>query len=208
MMVLLRYIYQLPYLAIQPKDVKKSSLQLHTLVYVAAEKYQVSDLRKEAYANIKTILGPTGVNDYDFADFTVTLRSIFTATPHDSPFRVLIMQACIAKLQKLNEDPNFVSLVLEAPDLAVAIIGHTDLTGDWLCADGHKCGGLPACTKCANVKSGIVVPFEQSLLQTHRGLKKWTCPVCRSFAIPTCSDCGGAIEWSSRLPTRESRYER
>jgi hypothetical protein len=98
MMVLLRYIYQLPYLAIQPKDVKKSSLQLHTLVYVAAEKYQVSDLRKEAYANIKTILGPTGVNDYDFADFTVTLRSIFTATPHDSPLRVLIMQACIAKL--------------------------------------------------------------------------------------------------------------
>jgi hypothetical protein len=94
----------------------------------------------------------------------VTLRSIFTATPHDSPLHVLIMQARIAKLQKLNEDPSFVSLVLEALDLAIAVIRHTDLTADWLCADGHKCGGLPAYTKCAKVKSGIVVPFEQSLL--------------------------------------------
>jgi hypothetical protein len=208
MMVLLRYLYALPYLAIQPQDVKKACLHLHTLVYVAAEKYQVFKLRKEAYANIKTIAGPTGVNNYDFADFTVTLRAIFTAILPDSPVRVLIMQACIAKLQKLNEDPSFVSLVLEVPDLAVAIIKHTDLTGDWLCVDEHKCSGLPTCSKCAKGKLGIVYPFDQSVIEKYRNLEIWTCPVCKSVATPTCSDCGGAIKWSSRRPTREARYER
>jgi hypothetical protein len=177
-------------------------------VYVAAEKYRVPKLRNEAYANIKTIAGPTGMNNYDFADFTVTLRAIFTATPPDSPVRVLIMQACVSKLQKLNEDPSFVSLVLEVPDLAVAIIKHTDLTGDWLCVDGDKCSGLPACSKCAKSKLGIVYPFDQALIEKYRNLEMWPCPVCKSIAVPTCSDCGGAIKWSSRRPTRESRYER
>lgn len=117
MMVLLGYLYALPYPTIQPVDVKKSSLQLHTMVYVAAEKYQVTRLKNEAYANIKAIAGPTGVNEYDFADFTVTLRAIFTGTMPDSPVRILIMQACVAKLQRLNEDARFVYLLLELPDL-------------------------------------------------------------------------------------------
>jgi len=208
MMIQLRYLYALPYLAIKPDDVKKSCLQIHTQVYVVAEKYLVERLRNEAYANIRTIAGPTGVNDYDFADFTVTLRAIFTATPPDSPVRVLIMQACIANLHKLNEDKSFVALVLEAPDLAVAIIKHTDLTEHWLCADGHKCGGLPACPNCANGKSGLVAPFEQSVLQEYRSQRKCSCPVCKHLSAPICSDCGGWIKWSGRLPTRESRYDR
>jgi hypothetical protein len=206
MMLLLRYLYGLPYPAVRPADVKKSCLQLHTLVYVAAEKYQVTRLKNEAYANIKAIAGPTGVNEYDFADFTVTLRAIFTGTMPDSPVRILIMQACVAKLQRLNEDARFVSLLLELPDLGVAIIKHDGLTGDWLCLDGHKCGGLPGCYNCAKAKGGFPEPFEQSLLEKYRRQGKLPCPVCKISAAPVCSDCRGGIKWSSRLPTREVRY--
>ena len=208
MMVLLGYLYALPYPTIQPVDVKKSSLQLHTMVYVAAEKYQVLRLRNEAYANIKAMTGPTGVNDYNFADFTVTLRTIFTGTPPNSPVRTLIMQACVAKLHDLNKDASFTSLLLELPDLGVAIIKHDGLTGDWLCVDGHKCGGLPGCSNCAKAKAGFPEPFEQSFLEKYRSQEKLLCPVCKSLAPPICSDCRGSILWSSRLPTRGSRYLR
>ena len=85
MMVLLRYIYQLPYLAIQPKDVKKSSLQLHTLVYVAAEKYQVSDLRKEAYENIKTILNIQAHHIRHSIDQGRTIRDLEEAVETPAP---------------------------------------------------------------------------------------------------------------------------
>jgi hypothetical protein len=208
MVVLLRYLYALPYTAVHPKDVKKSCLQTHVLVYVVAEKYQVSRLQNEAYSNIKTIAGPIGVTDYSFKDFSVTLRTVFTATTPNNKVRALIMQACIAKLQKLSEDESFVSLLLELPDLGVGIIKHTDLTGDWLCADGHKCGGLPTCSTCAEKQTGFIEPFEQPFSQNYRSQEEWPCPSCGSLAAPTCSDCGGDIKWSSRRPTRESRYPR
>ena len=208
MMVLLRYLYALPYTAIEPEDVREACLQHHALVYVLAEKYQIRRLRDEAYQNIEVVVGPRHSSDHNFADFPAALRTILAATMSDDDLRILMMQVCIAMLPKLREREDFVSLMNDLPDLAVEIVKHTDLSGDWLCEGGEKCGGLPMCSNCSDQGELLTAPFEQSVSQEYRGLKEWPCPTCGKITVPICSDCHGDIEWLSRRPTREARYYR
>jgi hypothetical protein len=208
MMMLLRYLYALPYTTVDPEDVKEACLQPHALVYIVAEKYQIRRLRDEAYTNMEIIVGSLNRDDYSFGDFSLALRTILSATMPDSDARVLMMQVCIGMLPMLRKDEGFLSLLADLPDLAVDIIKHIDLAGDWQCDKGQKCGGLPACANPVDPKPLCTEPFERSFSLKYRGQPKWPCPTCRAVAIPVCSNCGGSIEWLSRIPTRDFRYYR
>jgi hypothetical protein len=208
MMMLLRYLYALPYITVEPDEVKGAFLQPHALVYIVAEKYQIRRLRDEAYTNMENIVDPHNSDDYKIADFSLALQTILSATMPDSDVRVLMMQACIAMLPKLREDEGFLSLLADLPDLAVDIIEHIDLAGDWQCDEGQTCGGLPTCANPVDPKPLCSEPFERSFSLKYRGQPKWPCPTCGAVAIPVCSNCGGSIEWLSRIPTRDFRYYR
>jgi hypothetical protein len=196
MMVLLRYLYALPYTAVESADVGEALLHPHALVYVVAEKYQIPRLREEAYEKMYAMLHPS-------EDFPAALRTIFTGTMPTSDARTLMIQACIAELGKLREIDGFLSLLLTLPDLGMEIIRHVDLTGDWLCESGRSCLGLPICSNCAALNPCYEPePFEQSFAQKYRGHDRWPCPTCGIHGSPACSDCGQAIVWSTRGPTR------
>jgi len=203
MMVLLRYLYALPYAAVDEEDVREARLHPHALVYVVAEKYQIARLRDEAYANILTIVGPWGVPSYRFVDFHAALRTIYTSTLPSNKVRALMVQVCISKLR---ENDDFASLLLELPDFGVEIIKHVDLAGDWICSDGHGCDGLPTCFSCVAPNGEYTPPLEQSFTHKHLDQEEWVCPSCGMLMAPQCSMCEGPIKWSVRRRTREFAY--
>ena len=136
-------------------DWDEYSLQHHALVYVVAEKYQIRRLRDEAYENMRYNMRPENLqNGIAFSEFMVTLRTIFTSTTPDSMARVCTMQACMRCLEELRDNADFVSLLLELPELGVEIIKHPDVTGDWVCTAqfGDGCEGLPSCRNCDEMR--------------------------------------------------------
>lgn len=209
MMVSLRYLYTLPYATVDSKDARQASLHPHALVYVVAEKYQITRLRDEAYKNMESIVGFRGVDDYSFVDFPAALRTIFTATLPTNKARALMVQVYIAELPRLRENDDFESLLLSLPDLGVETIKHSHLVGDWLCTAGPDCEGLPSCFSCVAATEECTEPLEPSFTRKHRDQEKWLCPSCGDLIIPRCSMCEGIIKWSLRDRTREfNRYNR
>jgi hypothetical protein len=209
MMVLLRYLYALPYVAVERDYFEDAYLHPHALVYVVAEKYQILRLRDEAYKNMETIVGSYAIPSYSFVDFPAALRTIFTATLPTNKARALMVHVCVAGLSKLRENEDFASLLLELPDLFVEILTHIDLAGEWLCPDGPECDGLPTCFSCVAAKEEYTEPLEPSFTHKHHDQEKWLCPSCGELITPKCGMCEGIIKWSPRRRSREFfRYNR
>lgn len=169
MIVMLSHLYGIHYENVWNDHIQDPCLVFHAGTYVVAEKYQVQKnqvpkLKEEAYENFHRILGPKPrwheydkrpLREYNFIDFPVALHMIYAGTKPESKVRPLMTHACTASLDKLEENPNFWTLLEQLPDLAVEIIKHPSLAGDWDC-DGEKytvwgpreCEGVPACPNC------------------------------------------------------------
>jgi hypothetical protein len=142
---------------------------------------------------------------------------IHVGTKPDSKARPLMMHACTASLDKLENNPNFWTLLKKLPDLAVEIVKHPNLAGDWEC-EGEKytvwgpreCEGVPACPSCG-IDDGAPFadprePYEQSFAYKHRHEKGWKCPDCGETASPKCSMCEEDIRWVTKKLTRMATY--
>jgi hypothetical protein len=200
MMVLLRYLYGLPYIQYTDDEFDEFCLQSRAQVYVVAKKYQISRLRSEAYTNMEHILGPLETKSYGFVNFPAALKTIFTVTTPESEARVLIMQACIAGLHILREDDGFVSLLLELPDLGVEIIKHLDLQckprRKWSCKGCRgESRGVPSCAYCVSIGGETPRPFEEFYSMKQRSQTEWTCPNCLTVAPPCCSSRCFPMSW-------------
>jgi hypothetical protein len=226
MIVMLGYLYGIDYENIWDDHIRDPCLVFHAGVYVVAEKYQIPKLKEEAYENFLRILGPKPrwneygkrpLREYNFIDFPVALHMIHAGTKPGSKVRPLKMHACTASLDKLEAIPNFWTLLNELPDLAVGIIKHPSLAGDWDC-DGEKytvwgpreCEGVPACPNCG-IDDGAHFadprePYEQSFSHKHRHEKEWKCPDCGETASPKCSMCEEDIRWVTKKLTRMATY--
>ena len=114
-----------------------------------------------------------------------------------------IMYACVY-LAKLNYGA-----------LAVEIIKHPNLAGDWEC-DGKKytiygpreCEGVPSCSTCCadKIMRADQEQYEQSFAHKHRNEKEWTCPTCGITAPPECLGCKKSIRWVTKKLTRMAIY--
>jgi hypothetical protein len=207
MVVLLRYLYGVPYAGDEPDSHEDSSLRQNALVYVAAEKYQIRQLRDEAYEKMESNMGDLfhrgAPGDDKFADFSDALRTIFGATMPDSEARGFMVQASIAMLHRLREDDRFLSYLADLPELAMDIVKHNDLNGNWLCENGGNCGGLPSCPNHGPTFDG---PNRRSFSQDCHQQMEWLCVWCGKVAKPICSECGGSIKWEYRSVAREFAY--
>jgi hypothetical protein len=192
MMALLAHIYGQPYSHPDGGD----PLHKQALLFVAAEKYQLSELQEDTCGRIKKGIE---TQSYKIQDFYKAAQTIFSATKPDSISRAPIVQECIGQLQDLRDDDDFVSLLQDAPDLGIAIIKHPDLKceslGEWVCDGDSGCGGLPCCSDCRAY--GRLTPFEASFLKTHlsNGSSWWRCPSCSRMVLAQCSNCRGRIAW-------------
>jgi predicted RNA-binding Zn-ribbon protein involved in translation (DUF1610 family) len=228
MIVMLSYLYGIHYENTWDDHIQDPCLVYHAGVYVVAEKYQVPNPKEEAYENFHRILGPKPrwheydkrpLREYNFIDFPVALHMIHAGTKPDSKVRPLMMHACTASLDKLQDNPNFWTLLDQLPDLAVEIIKHPSLAGDWDC-DGEKytlhsmgpreCEGVPACPNCG-IDDGAHFadprePYEQPFAHKHRNEKVWKCPDCGEIASPKCSMCEQDICWVAKKLTRMPIY--
>ena len=224
MIVMLQYLYGIDYENIWADHIQDPYLLYHARVYVVAEKYQVPRLKDEAYENFESVLGPNPRGSeygkrpllgYDFIDFPVAFHEILAGTKPDSKVRPLMMHACTSALDKLKDNPNFYTLLEDHPDLAVEIIKHPNLAGDWEC-DGKKytiygpreCEGVPSCSTCCadKIMRADQEQYEQSFAHRHRNEKEWTCPTCGITAPPECLGCKESIRWVTKKLTRMAIY--
>jgi len=206
-MIMLKYLYRIEYINIPKDRVENPSLPWHAQICIVAQKYQVPDLEKEVYQNFLSILRPrplkhepirmhgpkppaqirpaqAPVEEHNFVDFPVALDAIFNGTRPDCKIRKLMMRACIAGEDKLEEAADFKSLLEDQPDLALEIDRHLDVDGDWECEDSdttifsrEDCDGLPTCPICRMINFyGECRPYEHSSAQENRDEQYWTCP--------------------------------
>jgi len=122
MMVLLRYIYGLPYNQVVNEN--SHLLQHHALVGVAAARYQIHGLQKEACEAMRAIIDSPARR---FQDFFTALRIVFDPMMQDSEARACMITACIAELRVLKRNAEFRSLWQEFPDMGLEILDHPDL---------------------------------------------------------------------------------
>ena len=208
-MVLLRYLYGIPYPTTNPSDegFSQASLQDHARVFVVAEKYQISKLRRKAFIKMKDVLDDYTPDFDDSAceDFALSLRAILAGTTLENTARELMTKVCIAELHHLRSNKAFLALLLDSPELAVEIIKHPHLQyeppGKWDC-DGccdrydREDGGVPMCGLCGyNDESDEARPFEKLFAWQHRRRDIWPCPECLQDTQPLCSACHCQISW-------------
>jgi hypothetical protein len=197
MMVLLRYLYGIPYPTTDPsdEDFSQASLQDHAQVFVVAEKYQISKLRRDYTLDF---------DDFACEDFALSLRAILAGTTLENTARKLMMKVCIAELRHLRFNDAFLALLPESPELAVEIIKHPYLElehpGKWHCYGWDRfegdSGGVPMCGLCGyNDEFAEARPFEKSFAWQRRKQDIWSCPYCLQDVQPLCSACHYQISW-------------
>lgn len=186
MMVLLRYLYGIPYPTTNPnaEDFSEASLQDHAQVLVVADKYQIPKLRQEAFEKMEIVLEEYN-GDFDFGTFVLALQTIFTATTPNSTSRKLMKDFCVDQLYTLRLNDAFMTLLPEIPELAVDIIKHPHLkwapAGKWVCNGcpyAREDGVIAMCEFCGFDDDDEAHPFEKSFAWQHRNRDVWPCPDC------------------------------
>ena len=131
-MVLLRHIYDFTYSAAVKQD--SQLLHHHASVSVVAVKYKYQVLELEACEVIK---GMAASHSCTLDDFLQAIRVIFTATTRSRMVTACLVAACVADLRLLKQNPGFLTLLREFPELGFEILGHQDLenalpeAGEW-----------------------------------------------------------------------------
>jgi hypothetical protein len=182
MMVLLRYIYDLPQDFLEEERIPLNFL---ANVYVAADKYLVDGLKEEIHQLIKKherVVWILFLSD----DFMHALKTIFTETTPKDKIRATMINACVKHILFLRRQATFTNFLQEHADVATEIIAHknldTMLDGAWMCDGLIHAEAVPACSSCR-------IPFLKSYVRSHRDQRPWTCRVCRRQGNPTCWEC-------------------
>lgn len=195
MILLLRYIYDLPY-----DDVIKdeaTSMSFLAKVYVAADKYQIESLKIETHYQIRKHKLCKDMTDID--DFLNALETIATGTaPQGDGARKTMINICIKWIAHLRREASFLELCREHDDVGADIIAHDNLgpmtEGMWYCHGVPHAGAEPRCVLCTEW-------FSDSYIRSHRHLREWTCNSCEHTSPPLCTRCedfSGAyadVEW-------------
>ena len=121
-MVLLRHMYDVSYSA--AADQNFQLLQHHVSISVVAVKYQYRILEVEAGEVIK---GMVASHSCSLEDFLQAIRVIFAAATRSRMVTAYLVAACVADLRLLKQNPGFLTLLREFPELGFEILGHQDL---------------------------------------------------------------------------------
>jgi len=198
MVGLLRHLYDLPYNDSSKLDDNErwDSLVPHAEVFVVAEKYQMACLQNEVCSNMSTRIDENlqmGQFPNNMNDFLRALRKIAFHTSDNSSARRLMVHICVMHLRKLQQEPDFISLLQECGRLGADIIGHNDLecgiSGAWICSKGCPDDDPPSCSTCAR-------PFEVDQVWGSRHSELWWCDHCEEGKRPICKICDETFEWT------------
>lgn len=203
-MALLAHIYGQKYSYAEGSD----SLQKLALLFVAAEKYQLSELQGILYGRLNRTIES---QHFDPEDFYNAVRTIFTLTGQDSRARSPVLSGCVHHLGEFRQDSDFVSLLNEFPDLSVAILTSHELAcafpGDWVCEHGYAeeyilCDGVSTCSyrdvEIGKEPSACGYEFTRLFAWKHHNIMNWLCPSCGNLTRPRCSGCQGHGTWGRR----------
>ena len=203
MVALFRYLYDLPYE--EAFGDQRTFLQPYAEAYVVAEKYQAEglkiaiseklrhmihterDLRKEYWSR----------ENHEVDEFIEALETIVAGTPvHDKYARKVMVEACVVNLQRLNQRPEFLSLLRESSDLGADIIGHKDLEcgfpGEWVCGSLCEERLKVACSRCKEHVEDLVA------IDNRDNNDDWECEECGEALWPMCSECEEPVRWYRR----------
>ena len=190
MIVLLRYLYDLPYDDLT-KDPKTS---LHSLAqaYVVADKYQAVRLRDEIHHQIEKHDQCRDLTDHD--DFFNALDVIVTGTtPQVVGAHATMIDVCVTHINSLSSQAAFSSFLQEHGEVGAEIINHNNLSltlqGDWYCDCDARVEALPRCYWCFQ-------SFPNHYLRDYHNEEKWTCPHCGQIAPPYCMMCEADVKWT------------
>jgi hypothetical protein len=221
MMTLLAHIYGQPYSYAEGDD----PLQKLALLFVAAEKYQLlsgpqgSRLHGKLFNGLESKIQS---QNFDLDDFYNAVRIIFTSAglnPNVSNVRAPMISGCVSYLEELRQDPEFVTLLKDFPDLSIAILTSHELAcafpGDWGCESGlieeyFLCDGVPVCphkiTKIGKEPSACGYRFTKLYAWRHSNVINWRCQSCGNLSRPICSGCQRYGAWGRRCFERLGLY--
>lgn len=212
MVVLLRYLYGLPY---GEDDTKQWAriLKPHAEIYAVADKYQIEPLKSHVYKKMQKIIisnqylqtrliGSSCITAQlvNKVDFVHALQIIYTGTTtDDTQARILMIEFLIRNIELLRREDELLSLLRECPDLGADILGHPNLEreaeGFWCCGEPDCGEGCPACANCSRI-------FRACSLGKYRHEKLWRCQVCKAVDFPICRVCETRVCWYSGSPPR------
>ena len=130
MMAVLRHLYGLPYAADQDEWHDGATLLPHVLVYITAEKYQITELKAELCAVMSAILCSYCQKDRMKAwlgspDHLDAVREMIAGTTSDdTEGRNLLIDWCADRMDDLHKNEPFMQLVAEVPELGADLIAH------------------------------------------------------------------------------------
>jgi hypothetical protein len=189
MIVLLRHIYDLPYVDLL-KD-SKTKLQFLAQVYLAADKYQLEELQANVIKLMRQMTCVLTVDMYGMYEYSYRLNDFLEATDmifdgtvrQDDVCRVALIEVCVLWIHDLNKLSRFSLLLREHADLGAGILAHEGLSlnlqGSWFCDNSEDKCAVPCCVGCED-------PFDVSYIHEHREEDIWECIDCGSRGRPVC----------------------
>lgn len=166
MMLLLRDIYNLPYVDLIEDE--GTSISFLAKVYVAADKYQIERVKLETHYQIRKHKQCKEMTDIE--DFLNALETTSTGTaPQSDGARKTMINVCIKWIARLRRGESFLELLRNHGDVGAEIVAHDNLgfmaQGMWYCHSFPHASVEPQCVLCHNF-------FLDPYMRSHRHLRE------------------------------------